>query len=925
MKKLIPLIFFVLVLSSLSYAWYSGIAYYNFDKNLNDSGSLGYNYKLYGTSNGYTDNYYSTSNMGSMINFERASNTILTNNSFNNASDIRTIDFWINVTSPCDNNDLFFLLGDNNTYNNRLQFYGGNACHYIHIFLNLNGVSQWAFNYIDTEYTPAQNYSMIHLVLVWNTTDMLLYKNGILHSSNKSATFMNNANFDNLFIGGGYTGGTYFPSASQIDNVFITDGIYSADDVNVSYNIGYGYNFSAPINYTILSPLNRIYSDSLISFNLSTNSFIDTCQYTLNDWTTNITLTKESVNLHYNITTLTSGFKECLFWCNDSINIGTLKGVNFSVSFDIPEINVTTIRAQEVYLYDYNISINFTLSDSNSDLTYFDLYVDEILHQTKLLNATGGWYYNFSKNTSNLSIYTNPHTIRILLNDSVNHQINYTYSFNLLNYSFSLDSYLIETDNQNNSFTINTTSLLGNGNYINITGKFYFLGEQNITKEQKNTEYASGIIYDYVNFSGSFITPYIDYTQNVSSYYELKVYDRDASSNYNFYNITRIQEVVSINLTSCTGISNRVNRTLDIFLLDEIDNTNITGNLQVTFTVAHNSLSRRKNVSMNLTSKSIFNICIYPNWVAYNISSTITYLASNYGYRNYYLNDLSISNHSQNLFLYLINSTSSENIFIYIRDENDDPLRNYRVEALRYYPDEGISKTVQVEQTDYNGLVLMRLIPYTVFYNFIIKNSVGDIIGQTEPRLITQSTFYLRFNLRDDPIQQMEDVNNIAFTLRWDNASGSYTYTYSDASGITRDGCLLVEKLTTYSGKVQQCYNCLSGTSGTIICTLGGNLTGTYTAFALINTTSEHSLITVDILTKNFDNAHLIFGLSGVFLAIILIGTISAFGMWNPAVAIGLCLLSLAISVMIGFVFLSFTSLVGIIILGIFFIIKMRT
>lgn len=669
--------------------------------------------------------------------------------------------------------------------------------------------------------------------------------------------------------------------------------------------------------FNITSPLNQTYAVNETVFNLTTVSTFTECQYSLDNWATNQTMAIYDSNNAYNITNLTGGSKYLQFWCINPEGLTYQNGVNFSLELSFPVVNSTTLRNQELRLYGSNITVNFTLSDETSDFNYVDVYIGGVYNFTKLTNNTGGWYLNITTNT------TLGEGIRLLLNDSANHQINYTYPYYVINYAVNYTPKVSELDTTQFNITFNTSNV-GSAGAVNITGDFYHNNTfYNHTTENRFYQYCAPELckFKMVKFKTNLTVPSIALTQNVTFYYDLYLYDIGSTS-YNYYNVSRTQEIVASNLSSGSCVF-PYTRTLDIFNLEETTGINVSASLGVTFFLKNNGVNL-KNVSFNYTPAFIHNVCLYPNYANYTADAIMTYYAPDYDYRNYYLYDYPITNITNQIYLYLINSSVSENIYIYARDENDAPLRFYRIEILRYYPESNIYKTVQMEETDYNGLFLAKLIPYNIFYKFILKNADGDIIGETPARLIMQSTIYLQFNLFGDPLQSIEDVNNVGYTLVWNNASGAFTYTFSDSSGIIRDGCLRVEKVSA-SEFIDVCYDCLTASTGTIVCTLGGNLTGTYIAHGLINTSTNHSMIEIEHLSKTFERLTGIIGLNGVLLAFILIGTIAFIGLWNPSVSIFLCIVGFVFSALLGLVAVELSTLVGLVIAGIIYMVKLKT
>ncbi|MEM4318648.1 MAG: S8 family serine peptidase [Candidatus Pacearchaeota archaeon] len=122
---------------------------------------------------------------------------------------------------------------------------------------------------------------------------------------------------------------------------------------------------------TIISPENITYTTSTISFNISGNEILDFCQYSINEWITNVTMVKYNSTYFYNLTNLSDGSYIARFWCNDTAgNINNTELVWFSVNATPPSIAI--INPQNTTYNNATILVNISAYDQNLDKVWYN-------------------------------------------------------------------------------------------------------------------------------------------------------------------------------------------------------------------------------------------------------------------------------------------------------------------------------------------------------------------------------------------------------------------------------------------------------------------------------------------------------------------------------------------------------------------------
>jgi len=167
-----------------------------------------------------------------------------------------------------------------------------------------------------------------------------------------------------------------------------------------SYTIS-NYDLTAP-QITILSPLNINYTISLINFSLSSNENLSLCMFSIDNWTTNYTM---SINYslteaNYTLANLEDNIYIARFWCNDTNNnINDTKQISFVV-------NTSAVVINSVRLIQYSI-INGTnvliyVDSSNSDYIFANITKPDSKTQIVILTNNANTTYS---NTSLIGRY----------------------------------------------------------------------------------------------------------------------------------------------------------------------------------------------------------------------------------------------------------------------------------------------------------------------------------------------------------------------------------------------------------------------------------------------------------------------------------------------------------------------------------------
>ena len=280
---------------------------------------------------------------------------------------------------------------------------------------------------------------------------------------------------------------------------------------------------------------------------------------------------------------------------------------------------------------------------------------------------------------------------------------------------------------------------------------------------------------------------------------------------------------------------------------------------------------------------------------------------------------------SDNLRLYLLNSSLSTLVIATVVDENDDPLNNSILKIQRLYASDGVFRTVEMSRANFNGEAPINIILNTQFYRFFVDQPLGTNIfsSQTETKL-TATTIRIVVTPLSGRLDFVTNLNRLATSLTStrDGNNITFTYTFADVHGFIADGCLVVEQVRLQGGDITLCNVCDSGSSSTLQCNVNIS-SGTLHAYGTINTTNPHQLPT-NVLDIIITDALETFGLGGVFLAVIIFVSIVGLMTFNISVGVVAAIIALTVTSILGLFVISASTIVALLFAGILIILKQK-
>jgi len=280
-----------------------------------------------------------------------------------------------------------------------------------------------------------------------------------------------------------------------------------------------------------------------------------------------------------------------------------------------------------------------------------------------------------------------------------------------------------------------------------------------------------------------------------------------------------------------------------------------------------------------------------------------------YPVRNYYLNGLHLTNVSQDVKLYLLNSSYADVIGVNVIDKYGDGMSNVIVDAQRYYPGEDLFRTVARGYSDTTGETVMRLFKCSgeasVYHKFLLYKDYS-LIGSFEQTCIIDDIITF-------PITSVNNwwnmYGDVAGGCNFDNTTQLLLCEYT--ADNTYDAELYVKQIEVI-GETQICNTTYSGSSGSLTCNLAGMTDEEYSySFKVTNDEGIYYIIDSGTL-KNLGVGT--YQNMGIFIGLLMIIGLSFLGYQNPLVMMMLSVVGILAGFFLGLYEVSYAGIGGLII-----------
>ena len=590
------------------------------------------------------------------------------------------------------------------------------------------------------------------------------------------------------------------------------------------------------------------------------------------------------------------------------------------------------------YLINYDINLT-TPSDGSllTDIGY-------------VFNAT----YNISGSSTN-HVWKNA-TYNLYKNGDLFNSTTVTLTTNRTNSSLYIDNFVIGNyiwfiracygnATYNNCTTSSNYTYTVGASFTNLTyeNSVYETQYQTITgilNLVPGTEiYDVKLVYNGVEYTGSYSNNGDD-TYLLSASFDTGTLPSSTTTNLSYY-LKLIYSVGSsfiyentssqnqtVNPLSLFGCNSALNRTLNFTAQNEENLTTLsTWNFLATFQYWIGNGNIKKNVSINNLSINSAALCINPNNLTYKTDAIIQYEKTGFVKRNYYLYNASLTNTTQNITLYLLESSASTSFIISVKDGSQLPITDAYVYVQRYYPGTGLFQTVAMSKTDGNGNTVAHFEAETEDYRILVMKD--GIIVYTSPiqKVYCSATpCTLPIQIESAGVSGWTHVGNLTNLIyygpTYNNVTGLISYTYIDTSGTTSYGRLWVYTINAASGKQTICNVSSTSNAATLTCDVE-NITGTVYAQGYISRSPEVLVWAVSFIVNT---VKAIMGIEGLFWAFIVIMVLAIGGAIIGGVSgmiIG-SILGFIGAAWLGIASFGTITIFGLIILGVFIIWRIK-
>ncbi len=348
---------------------------------------------------------------------------------------------------------------------------------------------------------------------------------------------------------------------------------------------------------------------------------------------------------------------------------------------------------------------------------------------------------------------------------------------------------------------------------------------------------------------------------------------------------------------------------------------NLTGSDNLTLFTVNKSTIFVRNILDEITRAALVNwtVEVIGDTFANNYSSssnlsitgvpvgnyTLRYSRALYQQRLYFLE--LIDDGSADIILYLLETANSSSVAVNVKDQGFNDVEDVIVKALRYYIGLNTYEVVEMGKTDFEGNTELHLQQDSEFYKFIVQfesqtklTTEGSIITST----IVTNGLNFQINTVENVFDTVDDLIGVDASLFYNNNTGTFSFTYNDASGTLQQGCLEVRQPNLYGlGTISM--QCSESNSASILYTIA-NLSkdGTYIATATLQSEddvlSNTTTILVDSVTVTISSSVGAFALNGVLLAVVFVGIIGFISISNPTTTVMLFVVGLGLASLIG-------------------------
>lgn len=398
-----------------------------------------------------------------------------------------------------------------------------------------------------------------------------------------------------------------------------------------------------------------------------------------------------------------------------------------------------------------------------------------------------------------------------------------------------------------------------------------------------------------------------------------------------YWNVTVTEETTG---TSTHSSSSTYNQTIDelIFglcggtlniglvnftLYDEENSTKIDSatyptSFQATFNVGayHNNKVKNYSINNQTVNRNFYDFCTNSTNYTFYTDMEALIGATSYTDKNYFLTNASLTNDTSDVSIYLLNSSNAIEFFIDVKQDLS-PVKEAKVNIQKYFVGEGVYKTVEIDETSSDTGEFTAYLDLDKDYKFIISKN-GEVLGTvTKTASCKEAPCELSLGLESASTglytQYYDQIaQNILYNLSYNPNTKIVTFEFLDTTGLANYFRMYVWKMNYNSTNLLVIDTSLYTSSGTITGNIS-NWTGDFKVEVYVSRSPEKLIDYLEIAVTELAG---IFGILGLFFALLIILTI-IFGLaLNPVILTLSVPLSLTFIKIIGLISISWMPIV---------------
>jgi hypothetical protein len=405
----------------------------------------------------------------------------------------------------------------------------------------------------------------------------------------------------------------------------------------------------------------------------------------------------------------------------------------------------------------------------------------------------------------------------------------YTFTFFMYGFKENSQTYNnLTLENSEETFLINATY---DSNYYSSAIAFLIYNGTTYTGTKTGTG-------DTVTFSASLLTPPVSTDTNKTFYWTIGLYNGTGTEYYN--STSKNQTIKNLGIDDCS-----VNTIvlLNYTLFDEDDtlikliSPTINNSFEINLRLGSFDKSQYINISFNKTNANPVRVCISSgllNQTRYRLDATVKYSSTDRVVEYHNIQNFTILNSSlpQNIYLYDLLTTSSQEFLISFKSINYVPQENVLIEIVRRYVGLGSSFTVEAPVTDVDGRTIGHFVLNDVVYDIYAKKDGNIIATFNNIRVfcsnIATGDCRLNLNVGGSTLnpESFYDRFGVSYITSYNDTTRLFSFIFSTIDSTTKNFNLTIERFDNY-GNYTLCSSAVTTSSGILQCDLSsyGNIT----------------------------------------------------------------------------------------------------